>query len=131
MTTRARAIELTKLNLTDIFGERSVPNRLRNISHLWVPSSEVFFLDASGTFKSHAAISEMVDRILGLGGSEDEFVTLGDVETLKHDEEDDVWVTKVKWGVRQPGGELALSGLDVLTITGGKIKACYTFLDSK
>jgi hypothetical protein len=54
------------------------------------------------------------------------------VECLKHDEEDDIWVTKVRWGIKTPTGEkLALTGLDVLTIVGGKIKACYTFLDGK
>jgi hypothetical protein len=51
---------------------------------------------------------------------------------LKHDDEDDVWVTKVKWGIKRSGsGEMGLVGEDILTIVGGKIKACYTFLDSK
>jgi hypothetical protein len=54
------------------------------------------------------------------------------VECLKHDEEDDMWVTKFKWGIKTPaGGKLALTGWDVLTIVDGKIKACYTFLDEK
>jgi hypothetical protein len=55
----------------------------------------------------------------------------GEVECLKHDEEEDVWVTKVKWGIKMAGnGDMGLKGEDVLTIVGGKIKACYTFLDS-
>ena len=68
-------------------------------------------------------------------------IGIGEIEALKYDPEDDVWVTRVKWGVRSPpppsssGGEeeeeLALTGWDVLTIVGGKIKACYTFLDAK
>lgn len=57
---------------------------------------------------------------------------LDEVECLKHDDEDDVWVTKVKWGIKRPGsGEMGLVGEDILTIIGGKIKTCYTFLDSK
>lgn len=42
-----------------------------------------------------------------------------------------MWVTRVKWGVGPPEGEYVMTGWDVLTIVGGKIKACYTFLDSK
>ena len=53
------------------------------------------------------------------------------MEYLKHDDEDDVWVTKVKWGIKAAdSGEIGSKGEDVLTIVGGKIKACYTFLDS-
>ncbi|KAF1841785.1 uncharacterized protein K460DRAFT_294206 [Cucurbitaria berberidis CBS 394.84] len=128
MTTQAHAITLTKLNLSAIFGEKDVQTRLKTIADLWVSSPEVFFLDSLGVFKSHEAISGMVGTVQGFGGPDDEFVEL---KTLKHDEEDDVWVTRVKWGVGSPGGELALTGWDVVTIVGGKIKACYTFLDSK
>jgi hypothetical protein len=53
----------------------------------------------------------------------------GDVECLKHDEEEDIWVTRVKWGVGSKGGKPNLTGWDILTIVGGRIKACYTFLD--
>jgi hypothetical protein len=148
MTPQERAVTLTLLNLSDIFGQKDVGKRLKNISDLWVPSNEVLFVDAMGVFKSHQAISDMVDEITSMGGPEDQFISLGtytcpkevccgadsegDVECLKHDEEDDVWVTKVKWGIKtSAGSELGLTGLDVLTIVGGKIKACYTFLDEK
>jgi hypothetical protein len=53
----------------------------------------------------------------------------GEVECLKHDEETDTWVTRVRWGVGVMKDELNLTGWDVLTIVGGRIKACYTFLD--
>jgi hypothetical protein len=54
------------------------------------------------------------------------------VECLKHDDEDDAWVTKVKWGIKtRAGGSVTLTGMDVLTIVGGRIKACYTFSDEK
>jgi hypothetical protein len=57
---------------------------------------------------------------------------VGEVECLKHDDEDDIWVTKVKWGIKTAGsGEIGLKGEDVLTIVSGNIKACYTFLDAK
>lgn len=55
----------------------------------------------------------------------------GEVEALTHDDKEDVWVTRMRWGVGPPKGDPVLTGWDVLTIVGGKIKACYTFLDSK
>ncbi|KAI4945401.1 hypothetical protein J4E86_009288 [Alternaria arbusti] len=131
-TSQSCAIDLTLLNLTDIFGQKDKTTRTQAVADLWVPSSDVFFVDALGVFKSHEAISEMVEKIQGMSGEGDEFVALGNVECLKHDDGEDIWVTKVKWGIKTASsGEMGLTGEDVLTIAGGKIKACYTFLDSK
>jgi hypothetical protein len=76
MTSRPRAIQLTSLNLSAIFGERHVPTRLTAIADLWVPSGDALFVDPSGVFKTHDAIGGMVDRILGMGGPEDGFFEL-------------------------------------------------------
>lgn len=76
MTSKARAVELTKLNIFAVFGEIDVQQRLKNITETWVPSDEVFFVDAMGVFKSHEAISNLVGQIQGLGGPTDEFVEL-------------------------------------------------------
>jgi hypothetical protein len=150
-TPQSRAVDLTLLNLTDIFGQKDEPTRMEAIANLWVPSADVLFVDALGVFKSHEAIGEMVEKIQGMGGEGDEFAALGslpketslvqqyeltepigEVECLKHDDKDDIWVTKVRWGIKSAGsGEMGLTGEDVLTIVGGRIKACYTFLDSK
>ena len=77
MTSQSRAQELTSLNLSAIFGENHIPTRLESIADLWVPSGEAFFVEPLGVFKTHDAISGMVDHIQGLGGPEDEFITLG------------------------------------------------------
>jgi hypothetical protein len=79
MATKDRAIELTKQNLHAIFGERNIEKRLSSIASLWVSSSDVLFVDAMGVFKSHQAISDMVDKILSMGGPEYVFS-----ETSKH-----------------------------------------------
>jgi hypothetical protein len=76
MTSRPRAIQLTSLNLSAIFGERHVPTRLTAIADLWVPSGDALFVDPSGVFKTHDAIGGMVDRILCMGGPEDGFFEL-------------------------------------------------------
>jgi hypothetical protein len=56
---------------------------------------------------------------------------VGEVDVLQKDEKEDLWVTRLKWGVGPPEGELKLTGEDVLTIVEGRIKSCYTFLDPK
>ena len=76
MTTQDRAIELTQLNIHAIFGEKDSTKRLNTISSLWAPENELLFVDATGVYKSHSSISEMVDKIQGLGGLEDEFTEL-------------------------------------------------------
>jgi hypothetical protein len=58
-------------------------------------------------------------------------IGLGDVNVLKEDAETDTWFTRLRWGVGPKGGEFVLTGEDVVTIVGGKIKALYTFLDTK
>jgi hypothetical protein len=55
----------------------------------------------------------------------------GEVDVLQNDEKENLWVTRLKWGVGPPGGEFTLTGLDVLTIVAGRIERCYTFLDAK
>lgn len=55
----------------------------------------------------------------------------GDTDVLSEDKETDTWVTRLKWGVGPKGGEFVLTGEDIVTIVGGKIKALYTFLDEK
>ncbi|KAH6620332.1 hypothetical protein C7974DRAFT_231302 [Boeremia exigua] len=130
MTSRDRAVELTKLNIHTIFGERDVTKRLQAMSDTWAASGEISFVDTMGVFKTHESISEMVEKIQGFGGPEDVFVELGDVECLKYGEEEDMWVTRVKWGVGPKDAKPGMTGWDVLTITGGRIKACYTFIDA-
>jgi hypothetical protein len=78
-TPQSRAVDLTLLNLTDIFGQKDKSIRMKAITDLWVSSSDVLFVDALGVFKSHEAISDMVEKIQGMGGEGDEFVALGEL----------------------------------------------------
>ena len=55
----------------------------------------------------------------------------GEVECLKHDEESDMWVTRLQWGEGPKGGSPRVTGWDIVTIVSGRIKACYTFLDPR
>lgn len=76
MTSQNRAIELTKLNLHSIFGERAAEKRLHTILKIWGASGEVSFVDETGVFKTHEAISGVVEKIQSFGDPDDGFVEL-------------------------------------------------------
>ncbi|KAF2741548.1 hypothetical protein EJ04DRAFT_507321 [Polyplosphaeria fusca] len=127
MTTKETAIKLTRDNLMHIFGESDEAKRLKTIETLWFPSGECMFIDAMGVFKTHQAISGMVSQLEEMNPGQ-VFTELSSYDVLQQDKETDTWVTRVKWGVGPPGKKPGLTGWDVVTIVGGKIKACYTFL---
>jgi hypothetical protein len=76
-TPQSHAKSLTLLNLSSVFGQKDIAKRMQAIADLWVPSADVLFVDALGVFKSHEAISDMVNKIQSMGGESDEFVALG------------------------------------------------------
>lgn len=55
---------------------------------------------------------------------------VGGVDAISH-EDADTWVTRLKWGHGPPGKDFEITGLDIVVIVGGKVKALYTFLDEK
>jgi hypothetical protein len=63
MTTKDKAIQLTKENLHQVFGETSAPKRLEKIAEFYVPSSEVLLVEPTGVFKTHEGISDIVAKI--------------------------------------------------------------------
>ncbi|KAH7078351.1 hypothetical protein FB567DRAFT_595956 [Paraphoma chrysanthemicola] len=129
MTSKSQAEHLTLVNLHSIFGNRDSAARLSTIQSTWVPSGDALFIEPNGVFKTHEGISDMAGQILASGGDGDKFWELGEIESLAHDDETDTWVTRLQWGVGASKDELKVRGWDVVTITGGKVKACYTFLD--
>lgn len=78
MTTKDSAVELTRLNIHAIFGEKNSAKRLTIISSLWAPDNELLFVDAHGVYKTHSAISSMVGKIQTLGGPSDAFTELSE-----------------------------------------------------
>lgn len=63
MTTKEKAIQITKDNLLLVFGEDSTPKRLEKISELYAPSSEVFLADPWAISKTHEGISNIVTKV--------------------------------------------------------------------
>ena len=76
MTSETRAIELTRLNIHNVFGERDPICRLTVMAELWVVSGDSLFVDPSDVCKTHKEISAVIDKFQSLGGPEDTFVEL-------------------------------------------------------
>ncbi|OAK97861.1 hypothetical protein IQ06DRAFT_296138 [Phaeosphaeriaceae sp. SRC1lsM3a] len=127
-STKESVIALTKLNLFDVFGETDATKRLAMIRESWVPSGECHFVDPNGVFKTHESINDMVTELQKMIAGQ-EFREMSDYTVLAPDTSNDIWVAQVRWGVGPPDGEPSMTGLDVVTVVAGKIKACYTFID--
>jgi hypothetical protein len=70
MTTQAQAIALTKANLHTIFSEPNSETRLAALARLWVPSTSSLFIDPDGVYKTHEAISDMIEKLLAGGDTQ-------------------------------------------------------------
>ncbi|ORY05294.1 hypothetical protein BCR34DRAFT_572125 [Clohesyomyces aquaticus] len=55
----------------------------------------------------------------------DVFSELSEVDVLKRSDDEDLWVTRPKWGFGKVTGE------DIVTIVGGRVKTLYTFLNKQ
>ena len=55
-------------------------------------------------------------------------VWIGPVESINEAPGHDIQIARLPWRYGKPGETLAITGLDVLTIVGGKIKSLYTFI---
>lgn len=76
MMTQSCAIEITKLNIHDIFGERDAIKRLDVLADNWVASGESLFVDPLHVCKTHEAISAVIHKFQGFSGPENTFVEL-------------------------------------------------------
>lgn len=63
MTTSTAIAKFLQDNLYSVFAETDPPKRLAAMSRLWVPSSESLFVDPIGLFRSHDAISDLIDTL--------------------------------------------------------------------
>ncbi|KAH8810929.1 hypothetical protein F5884DRAFT_897452 [Xylogone sp. PMI_703] len=128
MTSSTTVTKLVQENLREVFGESDPKKRLSALSRLWVPSSESLFVDPLGVFRSHEAISDLVGSLHvqypGMAFSE-----RGEVQILYETQDEDFRVARLQWGHGTPGEEPVVTGEDVVTIVGGKIKSLYTFLN--
>ena len=54
---------------------------------------------------------------------------IGPVESINEAPDHNIRIARLPWRYEKPGETSAITGLDVLTIVGGKIKSLYTFID--
>lgn len=158
-STKESVIALTRLTLFTAFAEKDATKRLSMIKDSWVPSGDCLFIDPSGVYKTHESINDMVSNLQKIidGHELRELSTtpifyfllsmrvmlftnndvlkcgltlLGEYVIL-HPDGSDTWVVNVRWGIGQREGAPNMTGLDVVTIVEGKMKAVYTFIDGQ
>jgi hypothetical protein len=111
---------LLRQNLFSVFGERDQSKRKLVIEKIW--AQEGVFTDPEGVHIGHAEIDAAVGALLEKF-PEFVFTEIGDTDEIPG-------AGRLAWGFGPPGGLPAVTGLDVIVVTEGRITALYTFLDA-
>lgn len=128
MTSSSTVSKISLDNLHLVFDEPDPAKRLAELSRLWVQSPDCMFIDPEGVYRSHEAISD-VSGALQKRYPGAVFTELGPVEVINEAPDEDIRIARLPWRYGKPEETSAITGLDVLTIVGGKIKSLYTFID--
>ena len=147
MTSSSTVSKISLDNLHLVFDELDPAKRLAELSRLWVPSPDCMFIDPEGVYRSHEAVSDVTGALqkrypgavfTELGNQASPLLNgleliigarIGPVEVINEAPDEDIRIARLPWRYGKPGETLAITGLDVLTIVGGKIKSLYTFID--
>jgi ketosteroid isomerase-like protein len=115
-----RIHELLKRNLEEVFGEGDAARRRAAIEDLY--TDDCLVEAPPGVFVGH----DVLDRFAGdLRATHPQFVYTphGEPQALHN-------AGRLAWGSGPRGEKPDYTGLDVITVRGGKIAALYVFLDS-
>jgi hypothetical protein len=108
-----------KDNLLSVFGERDGEKRRQVIAKIW--ATDGIFIDPDGPHVGHAALDEAIDQLLQKTPGF-VFTELGAVDEIPG-------AGRLAWGFGPPGLPPAVTGLDVVVLADGRIRALYTFID--
>lgn len=112
---------LMQANLARVFGERDAARRLKAVAELYAGDATLFEPpDASAT--GHTAINQAVDTLLASLPPSFVFTAIG--PAVGHH-----GLGRLRWQSGAPNGPVAVTGIDVAHIEGGKIKTLHVFLD--
>jgi hypothetical protein len=121
MDMSATVAELLIRNLYDVFGERDPLRRRAAIETLFAPRAQ--FSDPHGHHIGHAALDEAVSA-LHAQFPDHVFSALGEVDALQD-------YGRLGWAFGPPDDPQRITGLDVAIVSGQRISALYTFLDTR
>jgi hypothetical protein len=114
--------ELMERNVSEVFGQHDPGRRRRAIAQLY--AQECAFYDADGESIGQAAVSERVGRILDHTPPGFAFSLVGPADVI-HD------LGRLRWQAGPAGAPPVLTGMDVAFFANGKIRALYTFIDTR
>ena len=114
-----RLSELLSRNLSSIFNQRDGKKRKAALRELWATDGVLW--TAEGTYLGHKEIERAAAGLLRRY-PEFDFALTGDIDEIPN-------AARSGWSLGVPGTPPALSGMDVLVASDGRIVAMYRFLD--
>ena len=110
---------LLERNLSSIFNQRDGKRRKAALKELWVADGVLW--TAAGTYVGHRAIEQAADRLLR-AYPEYDFTAAGEIDEIPD-------AARLRWSFGAIGTPPAITGLDVVVVSNGRIVATYRFLD--
>ena len=108
---------LIRANMFGVFSEHNTEQRRAKIAELW--AEDGIFIVPQGRYEGHSGIERaaagFVEMFPGFT-----FTERGEVQSYSG-------VGMIPWAFGPPGGEPAITGIDVLVMKGDKIGAVYVF----
>jgi SnoaL-like domain len=111
---------LMQANLARVFGERDASRRTKAIAQLYADDATLYEPDASA--KGHAAIGQAVQALLSSLPPTFVFTAVG--PAVGHH-----GVGRLRWQSGPSNGPVAVTGIDVARMEGGRIQTLHVFLD--
>jgi hypothetical protein len=111
---------LMQANLTEVFGNRNVIQRVRAIKRLYAEDAMLYEPDAA--VQGHAAIDAAVSRLLGRLPADFVFSAVG--PAVGHH-----GMGRLSWRLGPVAGPAAVTGMDLVHVSDGRIQSLFVFLD--
>jgi hypothetical protein len=112
---------LMQANITRVFGERDATRRLKAIVELYADDA-VLYEPPDAAASGHAAINQAVQALMASLPPNFSFAAIG--PAVGHH-----GLGRLRWQSGPPNGPVAMTGIDVARIEGGRIQTLHVFLD--
>ena len=110
---------LVERNLSSIFNERDGKKRKAALKQLWTANGVLW--SAEGTYVGTRAVEQAAGNLLRRYPEYD-FSSFGEIDEIPD-------AARMRWAFGAVGSAPAITGMDVVTASDGRIVAMYRFLD--
>lgn len=111
---------LMQANLARVFGERDASRRMKAIAEIYAADATLYEPHSAAT--GYAAINQAVEALMS--SLPPGFVFAAISPAIGHH-----GLGRLRWQSGPPNGPVAVTGMDVARIEGGRIQALHVFLD--